>query len=663
MAQLNNLVQGKDSSEITSLETKNLSVVYRDSSHSIQALEEVSVSLVAGKCIALVGESGSGKTTFGNACMGLLPSNTEKEGEIILNSKRIDNLDEFNLNELRWEKISMVFQNGAVNMNPLHRIIDQVAEPLIHRRFFDRAGAIEVARNALEKIGVGEEYHHRYPHQLSGGQVQRALIAMALILDPEILILDEPTSALDALSKGAVSDVITTSKRENKSVLLITHDLEFAVHNSDTIIMLYLGQIMEILPADDLLTQPLHPYTLALGRSYPAMSTTRDLGGIRGDAFYRLVHQHGHHDELGYRHTHIQIPESSHKDGHAPPIGCLFQNRCTQAVDTCRTQQVELETVSNHTVRCLRHGIVNLLELKGVNKTYGKIIALHPTDLTIKCGEVFSLVGETGSGKTTLAMTSAGMLKPDNGNRVFDGYDIDTWMSRDYRSLSRRIGVVYQNPAESVSHRFSVFDIVAEPLKIHGLTQGNPEINERVTRVLDDVHLSTDAAFLGRYPHELNMGAIQRVCMARAIVLDPSLLIADEPTSSLDPSIQAKVLKLLLDLQIERGLSMLFITHDIGLARKISDRIGVMLGGRLVDIGPAPLILSSPLHPYTRLLIDSVRGPVKKSLQSWPAKQPIGGCAFYRRCQKAQDICSKELPILKDWGHGQVACHFPLTSG
>jgi len=210
--------------------------------------------------------------------MGLLPSNTEKEGEIILNSKRIDNLDEFNLNELRWEKISMVFQNGAVNMNPLHRIIDQVAEPLIHRRFFDRAGAIEVARNALEKIGVGEEYHHRYPHQLSGGQVQRALIAMALILDPEILILDEPTSALDALSKGAVSDVITTSKRENKSVLLITHDLEFAVHNSDTIIMLYLGQIMEILPADDLLTQPLHPYTLALGRSYPAMSTTRGFG-------------------------------------------------------------------------------------------------------------------------------------------------------------------------------------------------------------------------------------------------------------------------------------------------------------------------------------------------------------------------------------------------
>ena len=646
-----------------SLETKNLSVVYRDGSHSIQALEEVSVSLVPEKCIALVGESGSGKTTFGNACMGLLPSNAEKEGEIIFNGKRIDRLDESTLNELRWEKISMVFQNGAVNMNPLHRIVDQVAEPLIHRRSFDRPRAIEAASDALEKIGVGKKYHHRYPHQLSGGQIQRALISMALILDPEILILDEPTSALDALSKGAVSDVITTAKRENKSVLLITHDLEFAMHNSDTVTMFYLGQIMETLPANDLLTKPLHPYTLALGRSYPAMNTARDLGGIRGDAFYRLVHQHGHHDDSGYHHTHIQIPQSIHKDGHAPPTGCLFQNRCTQAIDICRTQRVDLETVGDHTVRCLRHGIASLLELKDISKRYGKTIALHSIDLTIKCGETFSLVGETGSGKTTLAMISAGMLKPDHGRRIFDGDDMDEWMSRDYRSLSSRIGVVYQNPAESVSHRFSVFDIVAEPLKIHGLTQSNPEISERVTRVLDDVHLSTDAAFLGRYPHELNMGSVQRVCMARAIVLNPSLLIADEPTSSLDPSVQAKVLKLLLNLQIEHGLSMIFVTHDIGLARKISDRIGVMLAGRLVEVGPAHLILSAPLHPYTRLLIDSVSGIDRKPLQSRSVEQPAGGCVFYSRCKKAQDICSKELPYLKDWGHGRVACHFPLASG
>ncbi|MBW2170184.1 MAG: ATP-binding cassette domain-containing protein, partial [Deltaproteobacteria bacterium] len=398
-----------------SLEIKNLSVIYRDGSHSIQALEEVSVSLVPGKSVALVGESGSGKTTFGNTCMGLLPSNAVREGEIILNGKRIDHLDESALNEFRWERISMVFQNGAVNMNPVHRIVDQVAEPLIQRRSLSRAGAIAKANDALEQMGVAKEYHDRYPHQLSGGQIQRSLLAMALILDPEILILDEPTSALDALSKTVVSDVIQTAKSMNKSILLITHDLEFAMHNSDTIAMLYLGQIMETLPATDLLTRPLHPYTLALGRSYPAMSTARDLGGIKGDAFYRLVHQHGHHDELGYHHTHIQIPQSSHKDGHAPPTGCLFQNRCTQAIEICRTEQVDLEVVGDHTVRCLRNGIASLLELKDVSKKYGKTIALHSIDLTIKCGEVFSLVGETGSGKTTLAMISAGMLKPESG--------------------------------------------------------------------------------------------------------------------------------------------------------------------------------------------------------------------------------------------------------
>jgi peptide/nickel transport system ATP-binding protein len=646
-----------------SLEIKNLSVIYRDGSHSIQALEEVSLTLAPGICLALVGESGSGKTTFGNACMGLLPSNAEREGEIILNGNRIDHLEESDLNEIRWVRISMVFQNGAVNMNPVYRIVDQVAEPLIQRRHFNRAGAMAMSSEALEQMGVEKEYHDRYPHQLSGGQIQRVLLVMALILDPEIIILDEPTSALDALSRTVVSDVIQAARSGNKSVLLITHDLEFAMHNSDTIAMLYLGQIMETLPATDLLTRPLHPYTMALGRSYPAMDTARDLGGIKGDAFYRLVHQHGHHDEDTCLHAHIQVPQSSHKDGHAPPTGCLFQNRCTQAVERCLTEGVGLEVIGDHTVRCLRRGIANLLELKDVNKIYGKTFALEPVDFTIKCGEVFSLVGETGSGKTTLAMIAAGVLKPESGKRIFDGIDMDEWMERDYRSLSRRIGVIYQNPAESVSHRFSVFDTVAEPLKIHGLTGSKSEILELVKKVLGDVHLSTDPAFLGRYPHELNMGAIQRVCVARALVLNPSILIADEPTSALDPSVQAKVLKLLLNIQIERGLSMLFVTHDIGLARKISDRIGVLLAGRLVEVGPANLVLSAPLHPYARLLIDSVCGKSREPVQHKTNKIGPDACSFAPRCTLAQEFCYNKAPFLNEKAYRRVACHFPLTAG
>jgi peptide/nickel transport system ATP-binding protein len=486
---------------------------------------------------------------------------------------------------------------------------------------------------------------------------------MAGILDPEVLILDEPTSALDAANKGIVGEVIDQSKSSGKSVLLITHDLEFASQNADSMAVLYLGQIMEILPAGDFLIEPRHPYTLALARSYPTMTTDRDLGGIRGDAFYRMIHQHGRRDGEKYRHSHIQVPGSSHKDGHAPPEGCLFQNRCTQAIERCLHEDVHLERIGNHTVRCLRHGIADLLTLQGVGKRYGKIRALNPTDLVLRCGEVCSLVGETGSGKTTLAMTAAGALDPDVGERIFHQSDRDLEKGGGTRFLARRIGVVYQNPAESVSHRFSVFDIVAEPLKIHEPGMPKAEVMAHVTRVLREVHLSTDASFLARYPHELNMGAIQRVCIARALVLKPSLVVADEPTSSLDPSVQAKILKLLLDLQTERGLTMLFVTHDMGVARKISDRLGVMLRGDLVEVGPASPMMTFPAHPYTRFLVESVGGSRKGVHRRSEEEEAEGGCPFFIRCPRAQRICENETPALRRWDHRQVACHFPEKQG
>jgi peptide/nickel transport system ATP-binding protein len=205
-------------------------------------------------------------------------------------------------------------------------------------------------------------------------------------------------------------------------------------------------------------------------------------------------------------------------------------------------------------------------------------------------------------------MIAAGFLAPDQGRRIFDSRDMNQWTARDYGSLARRIGVIYQNPAQSVSHRLNVFEIIAEPLRIQGAILEQRELVDRVYRVLADVHLPADSGFLKRYPHELNMGAIQRVCLARALVIHPDLLVADEPTSALDPSVQAKVLKLLLDLQIEKGLTLLFVTHNIGLARKIADRVGVMQAGRLIEVGPASRILSHPGHPYTRLLIESAGG-------------------------------------------------------
>ena len=644
-----------------SLVIEKLSVVYRDGGHALQALEDVSLSLIPGKCLALVGESGSGKTTLGLACLGLLPANASVRGSIDYNGQVLNPFDDRVFDAIRWKKLAMVFQNGAANLNPVHRVIDQVAEPVIQHSVLSHKQAKEKAAETLVRLGLESVYHSRYPHQLSGGQSQRVLLAMAMILDPDVLILDEPTSALDAMNKGIVAGVMGEAKRAGKAVLLITHDLEFAIKTADAMAVLYLGQIMETLPAADLLVQPLHPYTLALGRSYPTMTTARDLGGIRGDAFYRMVHQHVRSNGETYSHTHIQVPGTSHKNGHAPPAGCLFQNRCTQAIDRCLYEDVSLEKVGNHEVRCLRHGITDLVELRGVTKQYDETVALQSTDLTLKHGEAFCLVGETGSGKTTLAMITAGALQPDQGSRHFDGMDTG---KTDHRSLARRIGVIYQNPAESVSHRFSVLNIVAEPLKIHESALSKAQMKERVKRVLAEVHLSTDDAFLARYPHELNMGAIQRVCMARALILDPSLLVADEPTSSLDPSVQAKVMKLLLDLQIERGLTMLFVTHDIGLARKIGDRLGVMLGGGLVEKGPAAQILAGPSHPYTRLLLESVGVGLQ---ECFPVTTGLGaeapqGCAFVPRCSRAQEVCRGDKPQLLERDHRMVACHFPLGS-
>jgi len=317
--------------------------------------------------------------------------------------------------------------------------------------------------------------------------------------------------------------------------------------------------------------------------------------------------------------------------------------------------------VNHHQVRCLRGGIAVELHLEQVAKRFGKVRALSPTTLSLRAGEIFCLVGETGSGKTTLAMIAAGVLAPDRGRRIFEGRDMDQWIREDYLSLAGKIGIIHQNPAQAVSHRFSVFDIVEEPLRIKKQGFNKDDIKKRVMETLKDVHLSSAPGFISRYPHELNMGALQRVCIARALVSKPSMLVADEPTSSLDPSVQAKVLKMMLDLQIEKGLTMLFVTHDLGVARKIGDRVGVMLKGRLVEAGPAAKVMGRPGHPYTRLLIAGVPGKIETTGFE-PDSAQSQCCPFVSRCNRSQECCSQDFPepVCKDNDGHNVWCRFPL---
>jgi peptide/nickel transport system ATP-binding protein len=662
-------VQVPDSSFKLTPETRNLktlviidklSVIYRDGDHSLLALDQVSLDLEAGRITALVGESGSGKTTLGKSLMGLLPENAELEGHVRLDGEEIIGREEADLNRIRWSRIAMLFQNGRANLNPVHRIVDQVAEPLVRHGRMKRREAERRAAEALRHMGLPLASEERFPHELSGGEVQRALLAMALVLDPQVVVLDEPTSALDSVTKAFVAKVILDLRTRGKAVLLITHDLDLARRLADDLHVLYLGQVMETMPASDLFSNPCHPYTLALGKSYPALDATRDLGGIRGDGFYRVMHAHAHKERPAGEHFHISSPVSSHDTGHVIQTGCLFEPRCTQGIDACRKGAVPLSEAGGHRVRCARGGIVTVLRLEGVSKRYDNVAALRPTNLALRAGELFCLVGETGSGKTTLAMISAGVLRQDEGSRSFEGRDMDRWIGEGYGSMARRIGVIYQNPADAVSRRLSVLDIVAEPLRIQGEGREKAEVRERVKRVLANVHLSTEAEFLNRYPHELNMGAVQRVCMARALILGPAFLVADEPTSSLDPSVQAKVLKMLLEVQVEKGLTMLFVTHDIGLARKIGDRIGVMLAGKMVEAGAAARVLSHPAHPYTRRLIACAQGQEEPSAVG-PGPAAGGACPYASRCEGCEERCRNDSPppVELDGGGHLVWCHFP----
>ncbi len=644
----------QDWGDLLKLVVDRLSVTYALNRHKLLALDGVGLTLAPGQITAVVGESGSGKTTLAKAIVGVLPPYAQTTGSIKLDELEITGASEATLAEVRWASVAMLSQNGGASLNPVYRIIDQLAEPLIHHKKMKKRSAREAAEKVLMQMGLDPGLGYRFPHELSGGEIQRVLLGMVFILDPEVVVLDEPTAALDSVTKAFVSRVLLAARASGKAILLITHDLELARRVADAVVVLYLGQVMEVLPAPDLFRQPRHPYTLAFSRSFPSMETHRDLGGIRGDAFFRILHNHPKDESCAHTHTHVVGTATLPENGHSPARGCLFHPRCTQAVPECRVKSVALEKGAKHQVRCLRGGIATALRIEGVSKSYGAVTALAPLTLSLRCGEILCLVGESGSGKSTLALIAAGVLKPDQGRRIFEGRDMDQPTAAAHLSLTEGIGVVQQNPMQAVSHRLTVFDIVEEPLRIKKKSVSKEMVRHRVIAALQDVHLPTEPAFLTRYPHELNMGTVQRVCMARALVTKPRFLVADEPTSALDPSVQAKVLKMLLDLQTKKGLTMLFVTHDIGLARKVGDHIAVMQAGNLVETGPAAEVLNSPLHPYTEFLLQSAAGDTESHFHS--CDQAVqNGCSFALACRYADSVCFSQASDVSTSAAGRHA--------
>ncbi len=546
------------------LRIDNLSVAFG----SQPVLKDISLQVQPGETLAVVGESGAGKTTLGLSVLGLTAG--VRTGSITLGGEELVGRGEEELRALRGREIAIVLQSGGEVLHPLYTALDQVAEAVAVHFPVTPEAARARAGQMLTDMGLRAERHNVHPHRLSGGERQRALLAMALVNEPRLVVLDEPTAALDPGSKAEVCSLLK-ARLAGKAALLITHDLGTVAAVADSVAVLYAGRILETGPCREVFAAPRHPYTRALLRAYPDMGSLKDLQRIPG----RTVR-------------------------HAP--GCPYHPRCTQHIAACTQLVPALKPhgTSGRTLACHRGGIIPCLEVTGLGKSFDGTPVLADIDLTLHEGETLALVGESGSGKTTLARTLMGLWEADAGRVVLEG---KTGIPR--KQFYEYIQLVFQNPGEMLSHRLTVREIVREPLDVHN--RGTAAEREAlVLKTLAEVELPVDEDFLGRYPHQISGGEAQRVAVARSLVLAPKVLIADEVTSALDAGAQASVVRLLLELQERRGLALLFITHDLALARKVSDRAVVLRQGRIVETGPSGRVFATPGHPYTQALLDAV---------------------------------------------------------
>ena len=575
------------------LDVQDLRVHYgaSDGEHArpVRALDGVSFGVRRGESLGIVGESGSGKTTLALTLMGLA-SNGAIGGRISFDGRPLPIGDEQAMRRIRWRQIALAFQNAGSAFDPVQRIGSQIAEPIRAHLALSAADAVDRARMLLELVGLPPDRLHRYPHQLSGGEKQRAVLAMALACDPELLILDEPTAGQDVLTRVALVEMLQRLRRERGlTLVVISHDLTDVAALCDRVAVLYAGQIAELGPTRVVLDDPAHPYSWGLIGAYPLMTRAKDLWGIRGVA-----------------------PDPS-----APPSGCRFHPRCTQSEDVCRRESPELSAPdpsfagSDRLIACHLGGLRTLLSVEGLRKTFrngrSSVEAVRGASLTVREGEVVALVGQSGSGKTTLARLIVGLETPDAGKVIFQGRDLARRGEPIPLDVRCRIQLVFQDPYEALSPCLSVLELVREPLDVQ--RRGTlAERDEAARQALGAVNLPDDGGFVARLSHELSGGQLQRVALARALVLNPKLLIADEPVSMLDASERAKLLQLLKRLQNERGMAMLLISHDLALVRKVADRIAVMRWGEVVEFRPSHQIMTWPRHEYTRALIEASRG-------------------------------------------------------
>ena len=553
------------------LRTTDLGVSFSTESGTVDAVRGVSLSVAPGETLALVGESGSGKSTVALAAMGLLSGNATASGSAVVAGHQVVGAGEPALRALRGSTVSMVFQEPATALDPLTRVGAQIAEVIRNHRDVSASAAAAEAVDLLRRVGIPdpESRTRSFPFQLSGGQRQRVVIAMAIANAPKLLIADEPTTALDVTVQAEILELLRALAVETGTgVLLVTHNMGVVADFADRVAVMLQGEIVETGGVEDVLLRPEHEYTKRLLAAVPRLETPASSSDAAESA-----------RRLRIRGRDAQTPASSEPGTSGETAG--------------------------------RPGAAPVVDLRDVSVTFGRaaraVHALAGIDIAVHAGETVGLVGESGSGKSTAARVALGLIKPTSGTVSLFGQDLRTGKGRDRRALRSGIGVVLQDPVASLDARMSVAECIAEPLAVHRRGMSSADRRRRIDEVLDAVRLPRTLA--SRAPRELSGGQRQRVSLARALVLEPRLLVADEPTSALDVSVQETVLEVLGELQDDLGFACLFVSHDLAVVQHFAERVVVMRQGVVEEQGTTGTTLLHPTTDYTRRLLAAVPVP------------------------------------------------------
>ena len=659
------------------LEIDNLHVHFVTQHGAVRAVEGVTYAVRPGEMVAIVGESGSGKSVSALTVMRLLPPNTARvvQGSVRFAGRELLDLTDEQMREIRGRDIAMIFQEPMTSLNPVLTIGLQIAEPLTIHLGMTAEQARERSIELLTLVGITDPASRlaQYPHQLSGGMRQRVMIAIGLACNPKLLIADEPTTALDVTIQAQILELMKDlSRRLNIAVIIITHNLGIVARYADRVNVMYAARLVESGTAEAVFGHPLHPYARGLLSAVPRLD--------RG------------------RNARLATIEGAPPNLLDPPEGCRFSPRCTFALPACAVVPPLAEHEPGHLAACHRSAEIDalaplgvvadeasktavvdgdqapVLDIRGVKKFFPVgggmfraprlVRAVNDVSISIRPGETLGLVGESGCGKSTLGRLVLRLDDPTEGEIRFDGVDLAKLRQNEMIAVRKKMQVIFQDPYSSLNPRMTIGEIIAEPMHVHGILPRN-EQPARVAELLKLVGLYPYMSL--RYPHELSGGQRQRVGIARALAVNPRVIVCDEAVSALDVSIQGQVINLLEHLQQELGLTYLFIAHDLAVVRHISTYVAVMYLGRIVEYASADELFANPKHPYTQALLAAAPVPDPVVERSRPRSiikgelpsplRPPSGCVFHPRCPKMTEACKGAVPASRELAPGHtVAC-------